>query len=410
MKLAYVLSHPIQYQSPLIRHLVNGCINLRVLYATGGTDATSHDREFGMKVRWDVPLLEGYDHHFLSTSPLKQDPGSYEQSLAVDFDAHPVDAIWVHGWHHPSARAAWSFAKKRNLPMLLRGETHLGALIGGPLQRLAHRLILSFRFRQPSAFLSVGTANQGLYQAYGVPKSKLFSMPYAVDNAFFQERARAAKSERESLRARLGLPSGAPVVLFCGKLIAKKNAETLIRAFASPVAEINHTHSSSSPARPTSLNPSDSMRPRLLIVGQGELRAQLEALADQLAPGRVHFTGFKNQTELPALYDLCDLFVIPSLFEPWGLVVNEVMNAGKPVLASDRVGAAADLIQQGVNGAIFPAGDAHRLAELLRDWLCNPARLLIAGQASLARINQWGFEEDLEGLKAALNHLNQGTN
>ena len=410
MKLAYVLSHPIQYQSPLIRHLVNGCINLRVLYATGGTDATSYDREFGMKVSWDVPLLEGYDHHFLSTSPLKQDPGSYEQSLAVDFDAHPVDAIWVHGWHHPSARAAWSFAKKRNLPLLLRGETHLAALIGGPLQRLAHRLILSFRFRQPSAFLSVGTANQGLYQAYGVPKSKLFSMPYAVDNAFFQERARAAKSERESLRARLGLPSGAPVVLFCGKLIAKKDAETLIRAFASPLAEINQSHSSSSLPRPTSLNPSDAMRPRLLIVGQGDLRAQLEALAYQLAPGRVHFAGFKNQTELPALYDLCDLFVIPSLFEPWGLVVNEVMNAGKPVLASDRVGAAADLIQRGVNGDIFPAGDVHRLADLLRDWLRDPARLRITGQASLARINQWGFKEDLEGLKAALDHLSQGRN
>jgi glycosyltransferase involved in cell wall biosynthesis len=131
----------------------------------------------------------------------------------------------------------------------------------------------------------------------------------------------------------------------------------------------------------------------------------LEQLAKQLAPGQVHFTGFKNQTELPAFYDLS---VIPSLLEPWGLVVNEVMNAGKPVLASDPVGAAAALIEEGVNGEVFPAGDTHRLAELMRDWLSDPASLRVAGQPSLARINQWGFEENLEGLLAALKHLKQG--
>lgn len=401
MRLAYVLTHPIQYQSPLIRHLVAAGLDLRVWYGSGHTGTAYHDQEFGRQVAWDVPLLGGYEHQFLSTKPEEPDSRTYERLLAEAVDAQGADALWVHGWYHPLTRAAWKLARERQLPLLLRGETHLNALRGGRLQRLAHRLLFSLRFRQPAAFLSVGSANQALYRAYGVPESKLFSMPYAVDNAFFQNRAREAKAEREGLRARLGLPPHAPVVLFCGKLIPKKGAETLIRAFA---------HAFKSPdvkpqlpgAAGLSTSTPHAPRPVLLIVGDGELRASLEALANDLVPGQVHFTGFKNQTELPAFYDLCDLFVIPSLFEPWGLVVNEVMNAGKAVLASDRVGAAADLVQPGLNGDVFPAQSIDRLSAQLTHWLHDPHRLQAAGQTSLERIQQWGFEEDLIGLKTAL--------
>ena len=116
----------------------------------------------------------------------------------------------------------------------------------------------------------------------------------------------------------------------------------------------------------------------------------------------MHFPGFRNQTELPALYDLCDVFVLPSVFEPWGLVVNEVMNAGKPVIVSDQVGAGADLVKPGVNGGIFKAGDADDLQRVLEPYLRDPLLREKAGRESLRIIDQWGFDQCLEGMRQAL--------
>ncbi len=117
----------------------------------------------------------------------------------------------------------------------------------------------------------------------------------------------------------------------------------------------------------------------------------------------IRFLGFKNQSELPALYDLCDVFVLPSTFEPWGLVVNEVMNAAKPVIVSDRVGAAPDLVGEGVNGYIYPHGDVSSLASKLKTVLELPQKERdCMGQKSLERIGNFSFEADHRALLEAL--------
>jgi glycosyltransferase involved in cell wall biosynthesis len=103
-------------------------------------------------------------------------------------------------------------------------------------------------------------------------------------------------------------------------------------------------------------------------------------------------------------YDLCDVFVIPSTFEPWGLVVNEVMNAGKPILASDQVGSAADLVSED-NGGIFKALDAADLARVMEPYLASEEKRQSAGARSLDKIRRWGFEEDLMGVRTAVSHL-----
>jgi glycosyltransferase involved in cell wall biosynthesis len=142
--------------------------------------------------------------------------------------------------------------------------------------------------------------------------------------------------------------------------------------------------------------------PSLIIVGDGEERAALETCARAFQLDHVHFAGFRNQTELPAFYDLCDVFVLPSDNEAWGLVLNEVMNAGKPVVASDQVGAAADLIQEGVNGHVFPAGDVAALRSRIASILADPARARGMGQASRKIISGWNFEAGRVGLLSAL--------
>jgi glycosyltransferase involved in cell wall biosynthesis len=145
----------------------------------------------------------------------------------------------------------------------------------------------------------------------------------------------------------------------------------------------------------------DKPKPYLLFVGDGPLRGGLEAQAGAMKGTDVRFLGFKNQSELPAFYDLCDVFVLPSVHEPWGLVVNEAMNAGKPMIVSDRVGAAPDLVQPGVNGWIFPHGNVTALADCLKQ-AADGADLQRMGQRSLEIISRWDFEADLKGLLEAL--------
>jgi glycosyltransferase involved in cell wall biosynthesis len=136
-------------------------------------------------------------------------------------------------------------------------------------------------------------------------------------------------------------------------------------------------------------------------VGDGGSRLELERNATATGWKAIKFVGFRNQTEMPAFYDLCDVFVIPSMMEPWGLVVNEAMNAGKAIIASDRVGCAPDLVRRS-NGFIFKAGDVADLARTLRDTLADPQRCAEMGRQSLEIINHWSFAEDLQGLHTAL--------
>ena len=119
----------------------------------------------------------------------------------------------------------------------------------------------------------------------------------------------------------------------------------------------------------------------------------------------IKFLGFKNQTELPGYYDLCDVLVLPSVFEPWGLVINEVMNAGRAVVVSDQVGCGPDLVRPGENGLIFPAGDIAGLRQALLDLTGDPRKCRAMGRKSLEIINRWGFEEDVAGLKQALAYV-----
>src|SRR5262249_26819505 len=214
------------------------------------------------------------------------------------------------------------------------------------------------------------------YEAQGVPARRLFSMPYAVDNDRFAAAATLAAADREQRRAALGLSPGRPVVLFAGKLTPIKAPEVAVAALARLKA--------AAPA---------GRSPYLLLAGDGPLRPSLEA--DVAARGLiddVRFLGFRNQRELPALYDLCDVFLLPSRRGPWGLVVNEAMNAGRAIVASDQVGSAADLVRPGENGAIVPAGDDAALATALAGIVDDPARCRAMGEASRRLIAGWGFE------------------
>ncbi len=389
-RLAYIVTHPIQYQAPLLHYLSHaGGIDLRVFFLSDFSLHQHYEQAFHQTFKWDVALTEGYKWEILpriflgpSTKLRRWWPvARLRQRLRAGY----FDAVWVHGWAHLGLCQVIQDAASLALPVLLRGESTLEANRRSAVRRrVRDPFYLRWLFRRTAGFLCIGARNREFYRQYGVPENRLFTMPYAVDNQFFQSRCAEARPQRETLRLSLGLQAGRPVILFTAKLTTVKAPEQLLAAFA----RLNERLAGDA-------------KPYLLFVGDGPERGRL-AEAAQPCGDAVRFLGFRNQSELPALYDLCDVFVLPSRFEPWGLVVNEVMNAGRPVIVSDRVGAASDLVENGDNGFVYPSGDVAALASRLLQILESSRLRARMGERSLKRISAWNFEADRRGLLEAL--------
>jgi glycosyltransferase involved in cell wall biosynthesis len=119
----------------------------------------------------------------------------------------------------------------------------------------------------------------------------------------------------------------------------------------------------------------------------------------------IRYLGFKNQTELPKYFGLCDVFVLPSEGEPWGLIVNEAMNAGIPIIVSDQVGCGPDLVKHGSNGFIFETGNYHQLASYLNILLLQSCNAEAFGMKSMGTINKWGYDENILGINKAIDYV-----
>lgn len=360
-RLLYLVSHPIQYQAPLLRRLAaEPGIVLRVVFENADTVAGYYDEGFRTRVAWDVPLREGYDSVTVG-----------ETDLAAEIAA--ADVVWMHGWQGSMMRGALR-RMPAGKPVLMRGESWDGASPdGGGLRGFVKRRFLRWVFSRCAAFLAIGSANRDFYLARGIPAGRIFPVPYAVDNQFFAERV--AQADLAQQRKALGLPPDRQVVLFAGKFQPRKRPDLLMEAW-SRLPE---------------------PRPILLMVGDGEMRSELE----RKAPPGVIFAGFRNQSELPAIYALADVFVLPSEQEPWGLAVNEAMACGTAVVASDQVGSALDLLDEEC-GSVFAAGDCGALAAALSRVLADSER---RGLAAAQRVSTWDFEADIAGIRQAVAHV-----
>jgi glycosyltransferase involved in cell wall biosynthesis len=387
MRLAYFVSHPIQYQAPLLRLVSQDPdIELKVFFYSDFSLKGYQDPGFGTAVTWDVPLIDGYEHEFLNCWGSKQWYGWWKQPIATNIyqvlKEGRFDAVWVHGWSWLCSLQAILAAEQLGIPVLMRGESNGIEEPNNPVKAKVKRAFLSWLFQKVKAFLYIGTHNRRFYEGYGISPARLFLVPYAVDNDFFQQKALQAGVNRESFRTSLNLAAGRSIILYAAKLTDVKRPKDLLSAYKL-------------------LSPDGVQEPEsyLLFVGDGVFKSELEAEAKETGWSSIRFLGFRNQSELPAMYDLCDVFVLPSGFEPWGLAINEVMNASKAVVVSDIVGCAVDLIRDRENGRIFPTGDIEGLKESLIWGLANSQ---IAGEKSLERIQSWSFHQDIQGIKASL--------
>ena len=394
VKLAYVVSHPIQYQVPLLRRIAREPdIELTVLYGSDFSVKGYKDDGFLVDVKWDLPLLDGYRHEFLPTlrdigtqtvtSPLNY--GFFSRLRGRD-GQRGYDLLWVHGYSMVNSMAAMVAAKALGIPVLMRSDSSLKDRPRSHSKLAAKRLFFAGLRQFVDGVLVAGTLNEEYWRYSFGDRVPLFRMPYAVDNEYFQRKSAEAVPHRAELQAELGLEPGRPVILFASKLQRRKHCDHLIEAYKTLLG-----------------TGSGGVVPYLVVVGDGEMRAELEAAAQGLEG--VRFCGFRNQSELPRFFDIASVFVLPARHEPWGLIVNEVMNAGRAVIVTDDVGAHPDLITNGVEGFVYPVGDVGALTEALRTVLGTPGLAERMGRAGLERISQWSFEGDIRGLRQAVAEL-----
>ena len=381
MRLAVLTTHPIQYNAPVFRRLTaNGRLTLRVFYGwQGSAFGTTLDRGFGERFQWDIPLIEGYDSVFVPNT--SRSPGTHHffgvsnPAMNRELRAWMPDVLLIYGWRfNTHLKALNTFAGE--VPILFRGDSTLISERRG-VGRLARRLVLRQVYKRIDIALYAGEANKQYFLAHGVDESRLRWAPHAIDNERFQADASRRKEEANTLRADWGIAAEDTVCLFAGKLETVKAPSLLLDSFLKI-------------AKP---------REHLVMVGTGPLRDELLAQAGG-APN-VHFVGFKNQTMMPTVLRAADIFVLPSTSETWGLSVNEAMACGVPVIVSDHVGCAADLVQDRDTGVVFESGNSEALSAALQSLLSNKERRCAMGKNAARLIASWSIEEQAKRIEGA---------
>ena len=348
VRVAHLVSHPVPYYATLYREIAaREDVDLTVYFYSAETLHEFHDPGFGRLVRWDAELLDGYKARFcpsaarpLGSSPWRRRPN---WDIVREVGRGDFDAVWVHGYNHPTSVLAIAAARAAGSGVLVRDDQTL--LHDRPLwKRTAKALALRALFLGATG-LYVGAQNRRYFAHYGIPADRLVAAPHCVDNQSLRTQAAALRPRRRALRAAFGITDDAPVVLFCGKLIPKKQPRALLEAYARVRRERSCW---------------------LLFAGEGSERAAIEeTVARHGLPG-VILAGFLNQSEVPLAYAAADLLVLPSAWdETWGLVVNEALNFALPVIVSDKVGSAEDLVRNGWNGFVVPHADVGALARAL---------------------------------------------
>ncbi|HZB94241.1 MAG TPA: glycosyltransferase family 4 protein [Stellaceae bacterium] len=391
-RLAFLSSHPVQYHVPLLRLIAaQPDIELKVFYQSEGALHGHLDTGFKQIVRWDIPLLDGYEYEFLPAIGRRdlisaQRPASY--GLFSRLRRGRFDALLVNGYARWVNWQAMIAARAVGTKVLVRDEATADSTARPLSRRIANQFFFSLLSSVADAFLAVGTANREYYLANGVRRDRIFMLPYAVDIDFFAKRAQEAAPRREQFRAELGLEPGRAIILYASKYERRKRPDDLLRAYERLCRD-----------------PGVRSPPYLLFVGAGEMEAELQQAVREKGLADVRFLGFRNQTELPALFDLAEVLVLPSVHEAWGTIVQEAIAAGSAVIAAHQVGCTRDIVRQGVNGFFFTAGDIDALTAALREIVVSPERARAMGAASRDIIARWSFREDIDGLRKALSVL-----
>ncbi|HEX9513723.1 MAG TPA: glycosyltransferase family 4 protein [Puia sp.] len=381
MRLAIISSHPIQYNAPWFRMLAESARIHPIVFYTWGQSAegAKYDPDFGRRIEWDIPLLDGYECRFVKNTAA--DPGTHHfkgiinPGLIREIQDCKPDAILVFGWSfHSHLQCIRHFHGK--IPVLFRGDSTLLDEQPG-IKKLMRRTFLKWVYRHIDLALYVGSNNKDYFLAHGLKEDQLVFAPHAVDNDRFAEPDEIYSQQAKDWRSRLGIGEDEWVLLFAGKLEPKKNPAFLLEL-----------------ARNI-----DNPKLRILMVGNGILEDELKKAAKD--DERILFLDFQNQQQMPVVYRLGHIFVLPSSGpgETWGLAVNEAMACGRPVLVSDKAGCAVDLVRENENGFVLTGNNLQECVKFISRSLENRDDLPGMSRNSRKIIQEFSFRRIIDALE-----------
>ena len=361
---------------------MRGKIEIKIFYTWGEqVIQNKFDPGFKRHIQWDIPLLDGYDYTFVTN--VAPSPGSHHYkgiqnpTLIKEIQQWGPNALLVYGWNFKSHLAAIRFFKNK-IPVFFRGDSTLLDEKKG-LKQFIRKLILKYvYFHIDIAFYS-GVANKSYFKAMGLKEDQLVFMPHAIDNSRFAANEVNVAAGRK-LREVLNIPADAVVFLFAGKLEEKKQPNFLIESFLS----LKQTNAF------------------LIVAGSGEHEKRLKN--NYSNHPFIKFIGFQNQNQMPAVYNCCDVFVLPSKGpgETWGLSINEAMAAGKAIIASEKCGASYDLVHLQKNGFIIQSDDIQSLKSALIYFEINKKEAETMGKVSYDIIKQYTFMNDCIAIESSV--------
>lgn len=358
-KILYLLSHPIQYQSPLIKSIsLEKDLKLKVLYESIFSLKKNYDREFNKKIKYDVDLINNYEFDFINK---KKNINFFIYIFKVKkkLNDFKPDFVWLHGYENIRKIIVIIICKFLKIKVLVRGESNL--IEKGNFYIFTRTLLFAFLNLFVFHYMAIGKKNYQFYCKF-INKNKVSLFPYVVDNNFFQKKI--SKNNKYELKKKYKIKNNTFVFLYSGKLIKKKNVQILIESF-------------------TELKIKNSI---LFIVGDG---SEMRRLKKQFTQKNIIFMGFVNQSKLVDLYNLSKIFILPSKYEPWGLSVNEAMNCKNALILSSNVGCGADLLKSNFNGFLFKNDNKSDLKMKMLKIISNKNKLRTMMKNSKKIIDRW---------------------
>ncbi|MFN5134092.1 MAG: glycosyltransferase family 4 protein [Chitinophagaceae bacterium] len=346
-KLAIITTHPIQYNAPLFRLLSERKqISVKVYYTWGQSAGAVFDARFGIERSWDIPLLEGYEYEFVNNTSKNPDSnrfwGIINPGLLKQLKNEHYDAVMIYRW------SVWShfyLMQKlgQQVKLFFRGDSTLLNKKKGIVSDLKN-IWFQFVYRNVQTAFAAGTHNKAYLLKCGLKNEQIVDAPHAVDNKRFTENEEAMELRALKERRLMGIEDEALIFHYAGKFYGLKQLDILIKAFQL----------------------TKDKNVRLLLTGNGEDEVYLKSLA--ASDSRILFQSFKNQSAMPWVYRMGDVFVLPSKSETWGLGVNEAMACGRPAIVSNQCGCAPDLILEGKTGYVFKTGNESDLLRCLHQF------------------------------------------
>jgi glycosyltransferase involved in cell wall biosynthesis len=373
IRVTAVFPEPTPYRAPLLdRVAVVPEIDLTVVYAADTVARRTwrvepqHRAVFLRGVR--LPGAATILHHDYPLTP------GIVRALT---DARP-SVVVVSGWSTFAAQAAIAWCRLRHVPYVLVVESHDEGPRSSWRRRVKDTVVPSV-VQNASGVLVTGTLARNSMIARGAPPARVHVFANTIDVEELGERADRLAERRSEMRSELAAEVDDVVVLSAARLVPEKGLDVLVRALA------------------------DANDPRLLLLlaGDGPERVRLERLVAELGV-RAVFAGDIEWEKLVQLYVAADVFALLSAREPWAVVVNEAAACGLPLVLSDRVGAAHDLLVDGQNGFLVPAGDVDAAARALRALASDPAMRRAQGVRSRELVREWGYGPSVEGFLAAV--------